>query len=502
MDKERACYAIMGKKAGGQGMRLENMLFRTQRGDNTLEQDTPENLMVRGGFITTEKEGKYYTELGVLLKERLRKHLERHLEGAFHKVDVPGHLTTAQGLKAMADLASLMVRSYRDLPCAPMMWKELHYGMGETGGLWRRNVSETLLLSRVGEGRQLKAVLEGILESLEIPFAEAQGNYYFLQKDGLDRMEPGGAPTPPPEGRAARPVDSMEPVQTPGVRTVADVMTFFSCEKEDVLKTMLYQGEDGVVAVVLPGHQEVDLEKVKRHLDIYSEDFRGMTPAAIRTAAHSVQGSVGPVGVKNWQILVDRSVLSGKSYIAGGNVDGVHLRHVVYGRDFIGQRGDFAKTGGRIPGYHLGGCRTRTQHIRYRDVADAWAFEPVELAFLNMDRLLLATVHARTMKTGIVLPRHLRPFDVVVTTIDPSRPGALQRLETVYALLREHGVAVLADGRKDRIGSKFHDYDRMSVEQRIIIGKPLGERVEVKHRDGKVEEVLLSKLVEFLEGTV
>lgn len=483
-------------------MRLETMLFRTRKGDNTLEEDTPENLLVRGGFITMEKEGKYYTELGVLLKERLLKHLGRFLEDTFHKVDVPGHFTTAQGLKNMAELTSRMVRSYRDLPCASMMVKELRYGMGDTGGLWKRNVSETLLLSMAGEGPPLKSVVEGILASLEVPFVEDQGNYYFLQLEGLDHANPGAAPASPQEGSTVLPGEALERVQTPGVRTVADVMTFFTCEKEDVLKTMLYHGEEGVVAVVLPGHQEVDLEKVKRHLDVYSEGFRGMTPADIRAVADSAPGSVGPVGVKSWQILVDRTVLPGKSYIAGGNAEGYHLRHVVYGRDFIGQRGDFAKTGQGLPGYHLGGCRTRTEHIRYRDAADAWAFKPLEQAFLNLDRLLLALVHGKADKTGLVLPGHLRPFDVVVTAIDPSRPEALQRMETVYALLRQHGVSVLLDGRKDRIGSKFHDYDRMSVEQRIIIGKPMGNRVEVKHRDGTMVEVEMSKLVEFLARTV
>lgn len=483
-------------------MRLETMLFRTRKGDNTLEQDTPENLMVRGGFITTEKEGKYYTELGVLLKEQLLKHLERLLEDRFHKVDVPGHFTTAQGLKSMADITSHMVRSYRDLPCASRMVKELHYGMGDTGGLWRRNVSETLLLSMAGEGPPMKTLVEGILGSLEIPFVEDQGNFYFLQEDGSDHADPGGAPAPPQEASTASPGEALERVQTPGVRTVADVMTFFSCEKGDVLKTMLYHGEEGVVAVVLPGHQEVDLEKVKRHLDVYFEDFRGMSHTNIRTVADSVQGSVGPVGMKNWQILVDHTVLPGKSYIAGGNVDGVHLRHVVYGRDFIGQRGDFAKTSRGVPGYHLGGWRTRTEHIRYRDATDAWAFEPLEQAFLNLDRLLLAMAHGKSEKTGIVLPRHLRPFDVVVTAIDPSRPEALHRMETVYVLLRRHGVPVLLDGRKDPIGSKFHDYDRMSVEKRIIIGKTVGEGVEVKHRDGTVLEVEMAKLVEFLSRTV
>ena len=66
--------------------------------------------------------------------------------------------------------------------------------------------------------------------------------------------------------------------------------------------------------------------------------------------------------------------------------------------------------------------------------------------------------------------------------------------------LRSHGVRVLYDDRKDRMGSKFYDYDLIGIPQRIIVGKD--GTFDIKDRHGAIREASLNNIVEIIQSKV
>src|SRR5439155_987002 len=84
-----------------------------------------------------------------------------------------------------------------------------------------------------------------------------------------------------------------------------------------------------------PGDREVNEPKLRNLLNVGAISFAGDTDFA---KAGGVAGFVGPVGLKA-RVIVDTSV-EPRAYIAGANKKDAHLKNVLPGRDFDGERKD------------------------------------------------------------------------------------------------------------------------------------------------------------------
>ena len=100
-------------------------------------------------------------------------------------------------------------------------------------------------------------------------------------------------------------------------------------------------------------------------------------------------------------------------------------------------------------------------------------------------------VEAHNDDKGILWPAHIAPYTVFLTGIGKEEE-VIQEAERVYTFLREHGIDVLFDDRKESPGTKFADCDLLGIPFRVVISKKTLEqhKVEVKRRDGQEAELL------------
>jgi len=125
-------------------------------------------------------------------------------------------------------------------------------------------------------------------------------------------------------------------IATPGTESIEALEAALKQPKNAFLKTLLFRDQSGkVVAVVLPGDRDVNEAKLRKALSTGEVKFASDADFA---AAGAVRGYIGPVGLKT-RVLVDEGV-GGGGYIAGANKKDAHLRDVVLGRDFQGERVD------------------------------------------------------------------------------------------------------------------------------------------------------------------
>ena len=116
---------------------------------------------------------------------------------------------------------------------------------------------------------------------------------------------------------------------------------------------------------------------------------------------------------------------------------------------------------------------------------------------IGVERIMAACIELHHDADGIIWPRAIAPFDVVVTVTNIKQQELTDAGERLYADLRAAGLEVLLDDRDERAGVKFKDADLIGIPYRITVGKKtadgiveLFDRAAKESTDVKLEEVV------------
>ena len=96
---------------------------------------------------------------------------------------------------------------------------------------------------------------------------------------------------------------------------------------------------------------------------------------------------------------------------------------------------------------------------------------------IGVERIITAAVEQNNDKDGIIWPRTLAPFDVVVTITNVKDEKLREEGEKLYKDLQHAGLEVLLDDRDERAGVKFKDADLIGIPYRITVGKKIADGV-------------------------
>ena len=105
---------------------------------------------------------------------------------------------------------------------------------------------------------------------------------------------------------------------------------------------------------------------------------------------------------------------------------------------------------------------------------------------IGVERIITAAIEQHHDDDGIIWPRSIAPFDVIVTITNMKQDELRQAGEQLYESLKKLGLEALLDDREERAGVKFKDADLIGVPYRITIGKKASEGlVELFDRSAK-----------------
>jgi prolyl-tRNA synthetase len=108
---------------------------------------------------------------------------------------------------------------------------------------------------------------------------------------------------------------------------------------------------------------------------------------------------------------------------------------------------------------------------------------------IGVERIITAAIEQHHDADGIIWPRSLAPFDVVVTITNMKQDNLREAGEKLYHDLQQAGLAVLLDDRDERAGVKFKDADLIGIPFRITVGKGVAEgMVELFNRTTRSSE--------------
>ncbi|MFR3173908.1 MAG: proline--tRNA ligase, partial [Clostridium sp.] len=301
--------------------------------------------------------------------------------------------------------------------------------------------------------------------------------------------------------------------ETPNARTIEDLVKFFNTTEKKFAKTLIYNADGRIVAVMVRGDREVNEVKVSNALGgVINLDMA--SAEEVFAATNAQIGFAGPIGIKVDELLVDEEVSKMYNFIVGANETAYHIENVNYGRDFTGTVGDFRNitAGEKCP--ECGGevtisRGTEVGHIfklgtKYSEAMNATFIDEngKEKPFImgcygiGVTRTLASIVEQHHDENGIIWPLSVAPYHISVIPVNIKDEAQMEIANKLYEELRAIGVDALLDDRNERAGVKFKDSELIGVPMRVTVGKKITDgEVEFKLRDGEMETIKIEEVV-------
>ncbi len=329
-------------------------------------------------------------------------------------------------------------------------------------------------------------------------------------------------------GARAAPTEAMTKVATPGKAKCEDVAALLGIPLRKTVKSIVLAVDErdadgeivakstnsGARIVLILVRGDHDLNEIKaRKLPQLAAGFRFASETEIVDAFGTPPGYLGPLATKAPVLVIaDRTVAAMSDFVVGANEVDFHIAGVNWGRDL--PEPDVAdvrnvKAGDPSPDGKgtLDICRgIEVGHIfQLRTVYSAKMGatfldetgkpRPFEMGCygIGITRIVGAAIEQNFDERGIVWPRAIAPFEVVICPIGWSRNEAVRdAANALHDALSSHGVDVIVDDRDVRPGVMFADWELIGVPLRITIGdRGLADgQVEMQARcDGVVVKV-------------
>ncbi|MFH1888681.1 MAG: proline--tRNA ligase [Candidatus Omnitrophota bacterium] len=126
---------------------------------------------------------------------------------------------------------------------------------------------------------------------------------------------------------------------------------------------------------------------------------------------------------------------------------------------------------------------------------------------IGVSRLVSAIIAQNNDKDGIVWPKEISPYHVIILPLDTTEGDIMGRAEELYKELRQGGLQVLLDDRDERAGVKFKDADLLGISLQVIIGRESlkNNTLELKIRRNQKKTVkpkaeILEEIKGFMNG--
>jgi len=90
---------------------------------------------------------------------------------------------------------------------------------------------------------------------------------------------------------------------------------------------------------------------------------------------------------------------------------------------------------------------------------------------IGVSRLISSIVAQNNDKDGIVWPKEVAPYKVMVLALDIENKEIMDAALSLYHELQKMGIETLFDDRNESSGAKFKDADLLGIPLQIIVGK-------------------------------
>ncbi|MBE0359028.1 proline--tRNA ligase [Pseudoalteromonas aliena] len=339
-----------------------------------------------------------------------------------------------------------------------------------------------------------------LAESGEDAIAFSDGSDYAANIEKAEALAPS---EPRPEA-----LKELKAFPTPDAKTINELKKHYGVKPHRGVKTLIVYGAPdenevrSLVALILRGDHELNELKAEKH-PLIDSPLEMATEADIVAAIGAKPGSLGPVGL-SMPIIVDRSANVLADFVAGANKDGEHYSGINWDRDITDYEvadirniveGDMSPCGQGVLQIKRG---IEVGHIfqlgtKYSEAMKAGVLNEdgknqtmtMGCYGIGVSRIVAAAIEQNNDQYGIIWPQPIAPFDLAIVPMNMHKSHRIPDIaNTLYQGLKDAGLDVLFDDRKERPGVMFNDMELIGVPFTLVIGeRNLDEnKVELKNR--------------------
>ncbi|MGB3741932.1 MAG: proline--tRNA ligase [Castellaniella sp.] len=298
--------------------------------------------------------------------------------------------------------------------------------------------------------------------------------------------------------------------------------------KAVVLATDPEKGPVRLWLLLIRGDHETNEIKVGK-LPGLTDGYRLASEAEIDSVFHCTPGYLGPVGLAadSITIIADRTVANMGDFVCGANQPGYHYTGVNWGRDLPEPHlvadlrnvvaGDPDPAGGQLAiqrgievghVFFLGDKYSKALNATYLGTDGKPAVLQMGCYGIGISRIAAAAIEQNHDDRGMIWPRALAPFEVVLCPIGMAKSETVRNAAlSLYQSLKDAGIDVILDDRDVRPGIMFADWELIGVPVRVTLGdRGLKEGiVEIQaRRDTEVQKLApqdaAARVIEMLQS--
>jgi len=335
-------------------------------------------------------------------------------------------------------------------------------------------------------------------------------------------LEKATSALPAIEDPAAEPGGAPARLDTPGVRTIEDLVTDYGLAADRQIKTLVYLLDGKLTLVLLRGDHPLSEQKLVDTTGAVT--IRAAQPDEIKAALGALPGSLGAVGVNGLPVIADLALHARRGLSTGANIDDVHLTGVDMDRDITVNR--WADLREVTEGEPCPRCGSALELIRAIEVghifklgrkytttlgvtvslADGSTVIPIMGSYgIGVERALATIAEVHHDDAGLAWPVQVAPAEVTVLLLSVRDPEARAAAEALYSSLLDAGVDALIDDRDVRPGVKYADAELTGIPFRISVGtRDLAEGVVeiTKRASGEKERVSVSEAASWIRASI
>ncbi len=322
----------------------------------------------------------------------------------------------------------------------------------------------------------------------------------------------------PAEREEKQDLRALNKIETPNARSIEELVKFFNTDEKKFAKTILFNADGKIVAVMVRGDREINEVKISNAIgEVMNLELANSEEVKAATGAEV--GFAGPIGIKVDMLLVDEEVSNMYNFIVGANETGYHYENVNYGRDFEGKVGDFRNV---TEGQKCPVCGGKVTIARGTEVGHIFKLgtkysEAMNAKFIDEDgkekpfimgcygigvtRTMASIIEQHHDENGIVWPLSVAPYHVSVIPVNVKDEEQIRIANELYEELINMGIEAILDDRNERAGVKFKDSELMGIPMRVTVGKKINDgEVEFKLRNSEMEVIKISDVCNIIKG--
>ncbi|OUV99252.1 MAG: proline--tRNA ligase [Betaproteobacteria bacterium TMED156] len=316
-----------------------------------------------------------------------------------------------------------------------------------------------------------------------------------------------------------KPKDEIQIIKTPNSYSCKDVASYLKVSSKLIVKSLLIavdsnsldKNEKVFWLVLLRSDHNLNEFKLSK-INEFSSGWKFAKNEEIKKLTGASAGSIGPVKKnKKIKVIADKTVANMSDFIVGANEDDFHFTGVNWKRDI--EEPDLIKDirdvvdGDPLPNrlgkisiqrgievghvFYLG--NKYSKQLGANVLGEDCVERPIEMGCygIGVSRLIAASIEQNHDLEGIVWPKNIAPFSVVICPIGGKTNEVVKiTAQNIYKDLVKENFDVILDDREERPGIMFAEWELIGIPLRITVGPKslVAKKVELYFRDTKIRK--------------